>query len=132
MSTRLHDGLVRRHWAVVRKRILSHPQEATMVDMIGQSPLHYAVTVKAPEEIMLRLVLADPKSLVKKMGAKKGETALTPYGLAERMLYEENTLDEVEHNYIVELLQLDNEQVRVKNPNAVIFVFDNSNPPLPL
>ncbi|GMH99810.1 hypothetical protein TrLO_g9609 [Triparma laevis f. longispina] len=119
MSTRLHDGLVRRHWAVVRKRILSHPQEATMVDMIGQSPLHYAVTVKAPEEIMLRLVLADPKSLVKKMGAKKGETALTPYGLAERMLYEENTLDEVEHNYIVELLQLDEEQVEEHRENLL-------------
>ncbi|GMH94448.1 hypothetical protein TrST_g2727 [Triparma strigata] len=117
MSTRLHDGLVRRHWAVVRKRILNHPEEASMVDMIGQSPLHYAVTVKAPEEIMLRLVLADPKSLVKKMGAKKGETALTPFGLAEKMLYEENTLDEVEHNYVVELLQLDEEQVEEHREN---------------
>ena len=83
--------------------------------MLGQSPLHYSVTFKATEEIMLRLVLAGPEALEKKMGAKMGEVGMTPFELATSLSKEGKLTDE--HDYILELLQLTPDQVEEHEEN---------------
>ena len=65
MSSQLHDALAKQHWNVARRRIALDPNECCLVDMLGQSPLHYAIFCHAPEEILLRLVIAFPGGLAK-------------------------------------------------------------------
>ena len=69
--------------------------------MLGQTPLHYAVTMKAPEEIMLRLVLGNAGCLDKKMGSKKGEIGMTPFCLATSLSDEGKLTDD--DAYILEV-----------------------------
>ena len=103
MSSQLHDALAKQHWNVARRRIALDPNECCLVDMLGQSPLHYAVFCHAPEEILLRLVIAFPGGLTK----ERVSDNMTPLEYARSI--KAKLGDDFEN--IEELLKLDPESV---------------------